>query len=135
MTVTVSRKKMNEIREELARVIEDPEKETILYEYLKDTLRFKEDKKYPYSREQYDKYKKKYYEKNKEKIIQASTERNRQKRLEQKIELKRLEEEHKLEQQKKFCILNSLNLKSFQNDSSQSESCQSDSLSIESLKI
>jgi hypothetical protein len=90
MSVTISHKKMREIKEELSNVIhnkdlDDDNKEEELFLFLKDILRYKEDKTYKYDKEKYEKYIKPYYEKNKKEINDRRYKNFKQKKEEENL--------------------------------------------------
>jgi hypothetical protein len=90
--MSISHKKMKEIKDTLNQFLNNDEVLTEkIYESLKITLNYNENKTYSYDKEKYEKYTKPYYEKNKEKINKAITERRRNKRIEEKKEIQNIE--------------------------------------------
>jgi hypothetical protein len=84
MTVSISHKKMNEIREKLESTIEDKEKIEDIYNYLKITLHYNEDKKFykGFDKDHYENYTKQYIEKNRKKINEQERIRYQKKKAE-----------------------------------------------------
>jgi hypothetical protein len=64
----ISHKKMIDIKNKINELYIDNENNEILYNYIKDILKYDETYKVQYNKENYEKYMKKYNEKNKEKI-------------------------------------------------------------------
>jgi hypothetical protein len=90
--MSISHKKMKEIKDTLNQFLNNDEVLTEkIYESLKVTLNYNEDKKYEYDKDKYEKYSKPYYEKNKDKIKKAVTERRRNKRIEEKKDIQNIE--------------------------------------------
>ena len=67
MPVTISHKKMTEIKQEISKVIDDKDKQEQFTKFLSNILNYNEDKVY-YNNERYEKYIKPYREKNKDAI-------------------------------------------------------------------
>jgi hypothetical protein len=83
----VSHKKMKEIKDKINELYIDNDKNEEFFSFLKEILKYDENFKYVYKKEDYEKYKKPYYEKNKEKI-NAQTAANAKKRYNEKKNLK-----------------------------------------------
>ncbi len=81
--MSISHKKMREIKEILPTIISNPEETNKVYEFIKDFFKYNE-KNGSYKKDKYEIYTKPYYEKNKERINKASVERRRKKKAEQK---------------------------------------------------
>lgn len=91
--MTISHKKMNEIKDKLDNIFDtkevDKEKD-IFFTFLKDILNYDETKIYKYDSEIYQKYKKKYNENNREKINIQKAESANKRYYEKKLEKEKL---------------------------------------------
>ena len=80
MTVSISHKKFREIMEGIYKYVREDEEREELYNFMREILKYKEDRKYKYDKEKYEKYMKPYVDKNRKEISEKMKNRYRVKK-------------------------------------------------------